>query len=198
MKEEKKAPRITLKEFLNTFEIYIGVVFFVAITILLFVQVVSRYCLGHSIAWTEELAQIMFVWMLYFGIAAAVRKRKFLRIEFVLDRVPPSWKRAMLILANVIQALFNIIMIQPVCSIISNMGAAKTSLLRIPKSVAYGIIPVMLTLTTIRIVQEIWVLLHEHAEKIGVSEPLIDLNAIEAEYLAEQAAKNTGSGTLEG
>lgn len=189
MEKNKKSLKATFLKLLNTFEIYLGVLLFIAITILLFVQVISRYCLGHSVAWTEELAQVMFVWMLYFGIAAAVRKRKFLRIEFLLDRVSPNLKRAMLILSNLIQGAFNIIMIGPVCSIISGMGDAKTSLLRIPKSLAYAIIPLMLILTTIRIVQEIWVLMHEHAEKIGFSEPLIDINAIEQEYLAEQALK---------
>ncbi|MPN42934.1 hypothetical protein SDC9_190492 [bioreactor metagenome] len=151
---------------------------------LLTVQVFTRYVIGHSLAWSEELSQILFVWMLYCGIAAAVRKRKFLRIDFVLERVPFKAKRALLIFDNLVQGIFNIFMIGPVLDIIENFKNAKTSLLQIPKRYCYIIIPIMLTLTTIRIVQEIWVLTHESERTLGASDPLIDLEAAEQEYRA--------------
>lgn len=177
---------------INTFEIYIGMFLFIAVTVLLTVQVFSRYVLGASFAWTEELAQILFVWMLYCGIAAAVRKRKFLRIEFVLERVPFKTKRILLIFDNLIQATFNVFMIMPVVKIIETFKNSKTSLLQIPKRYCYIIIPVMLILTTIRIIQEIWVLAHESEKTLGVGEPLLDLEAAEQEYLASigQAGSN--------
>lgn len=170
-------------QIINSFEIYVGVGLFIIITVLLTVQVFTRYVMGHSLAWSEELAQIMFVWMLYCGIAAAVRKRKFLRIDFVLERVPFKIKRMLLIFDNIVQGVFNIFMIGPMAIIIEGFKNSKTSLLHIPKRYCYIIIPIMLTLTTIRIVQEIWVLAHESERTLGASEPLIDLDAAEQEYL---------------
>lgn len=180
-----------IKEILNTFEIYCGVVLFILLTVLLTLQVVTRYILNRSLGWTEELGQIVFVWMLYFGIAAAVRKRKFLRIEFLLDRVPFKVKRALLIIDNIIQGIFNLVMIMPVMQIIENFKNAKTTLLKIPKRFAYMIIPCMLLLTTIRIVQEVWVLAHESEKTLGVGKPTIDLEAAEREYL-EKKEKERG------
>lgn len=180
-----------IKEILNTFEIYCGVVLFIFLTFLLTLQVVTRYILNRSLGWTEELGQIVFVWMLYFGIAAAVRKRKFLRIEFLLDRVSFKVKRVLLTIDNIIQGMFNLFMLIPIWQIIENFKNAKTTLLKIPRRFAYIIIPCMLILTTVRIVQEVWVLAHESEKTLGVGKPTIDLEAAEREYMEMKAKERS-------
>lgn len=45
----------------------------VAITIVTFAQVVSRYVLSDPILWSEEVARYLFVWITLVGAAAAVR-----------------------------------------------------------------------------------------------------------------------------
>lgn len=65
--ENAKAKHIW-HEFINRFELYIGCVLFLAMMVLLTIQVVTRY-LGHAITWTEELSCIMLVWMSYLGFA---------------------------------------------------------------------------------------------------------------------------------
>ena len=46
-RKEKEKEKITLKKILNEFEIYIGTVVFLALTVLLTIQVVSRYVFKH-------------------------------------------------------------------------------------------------------------------------------------------------------
>ena len=96
------------KTFLNNVELYISACLFIALTVLLFANVVGRYVFGHSFAWVEELATIAFVWMIWFAISAAVTKRKHLRIDFVLEMVPFKVKKGMLIISNAIFAVFDI------------------------------------------------------------------------------------------
>ena len=48
------------KKLLNHFEVYAGAGIFIIMTILLFVQVVTRYCFGHAVTWAEEVATILF------------------------------------------------------------------------------------------------------------------------------------------
>ena len=55
-------------EFVQRFELYLGCVLFLAMMVLLTIQVCSRY-LGNAITWTEELSCIMLVWMSYLGFA---------------------------------------------------------------------------------------------------------------------------------
>ncbi len=178
---ENNKKKMTLKEFFNTFEIYIGTGLFLALTVLLTIQVISRYVLQYSFAWTEELAEVMFVWMIYCGIAAAVRKRKFLRIEVLLDALPFRYKRILLVIDNIIQAAFSIFIIFPILNIIANFqkSNATSSILHIPKVFAYMVVPISMGLCLVRIAQEIYVLLHEDEKKLGVSKASLDLDEIE-------------------
>ena len=59
-----------IKYYLSHFEEYIAAILFGFTGILLAIQVFSRYVLNHSFAWTEELATLLFVHMIYCGIAA--------------------------------------------------------------------------------------------------------------------------------
>lgn len=137
-------------------EDYIGTVIFVFMTVLLTVQVVSRYLFNHSFTWTEELSVVMFVWLIYLGVSGAVTKRKHLRIDALINVLPFKAKKFLLILDNVITFLFCLGIIPAIMNIINNFAdkGAVTSLLRMPKAVVYGIIPFGMVLTCIRLVQD--------------------------------------------
>ena len=73
------------KKFLNEFEIYLGTIVFLVLTALLTIQVISRYVFNSAITWAEELAVIMFVWLIYLGVAGAVTNRKHLKIDALIN-----------------------------------------------------------------------------------------------------------------
>lgn len=127
------------KTFLNNVELYISACLFIALTVLLFANVVGRYVFGHSFAWVEELATIAFVWMIWFAISAAVTKRKHLRIDFVLEMVPFKVKKGMLIISNAIFAVFDIYLLTIMMQIIGRLGNSQTTMLRLPQQVVYAI-----------------------------------------------------------
>lgn len=51
-----------------------------------FLQVVSRYLLQTSLAWTEELARFAFIWLASLGAAYAFKTRSHFLLRFVVDR----------------------------------------------------------------------------------------------------------------
>lgn len=51
-------------------------------------QVFFRYVLNNPLAWTEELARITLVWLVFWGSAIAVRRKKHLSISFFVDLLP--------------------------------------------------------------------------------------------------------------
>ena len=53
--------------------------------IALFLQVVSRYFFSSTIVWTEELALLMFSWIIFLGGSLGVRNRFHARLTFLLD-----------------------------------------------------------------------------------------------------------------
>jgi C4-dicarboxylate transporter DctQ subunit len=185
--------KFSVKTFLNNIELYLGTICFIILTIMLTLQVVSRYVLKNSFTWMEEFATIMFVWMIYFGVSAAVTKRKHLRIDFVLDLVPYKVKKAMLILSNVIFAIFNVYISTIMANIISLMGTSKTTMLHWPQKVVYSIIPIALLISVIRLVQDTIRLYKEDESNLGTSKPSMDLDECEAIYKAKVAAKKKGA-----
>ena len=141
----------------------------------------------------EEFATIMFVWMIYLAISAAVTYRKHLRIDFLLDMMPFKVKKVMLIISNVIFALFNVYISVIMFNVIKLLGAS--TMLKIPQQLVYIVIPISLLLTVIRLIQDTIKLAKESEENLGASKPSMDLDACEREWNAKKAAMNEKGGT---
>lgn len=187
-----KDGKFDLKTFLNNFEVYAATVCFFVLTILLTLQVFSRYVLQHSFTWMEEFGTIMFVWMIYLGVSGAVTYRKHLRIDFLLDMMPFKIKRIFLIFSNLVFAAFNVYISLVMVNVIKLMGSSVTTMLRYPKAVVYAIIPISLILAIIRIVQDTIKLSRENEAELGSSKPSLDLAACEREYQRSIAPEKKG------
>src|SRR5437899_11834557 len=61
----------------------------------LVVQVVRRFVLGAPAAWTEELAAIAFVWVIFWGTAFTVPLAAHVAVDFVVPRFAPAVRRAL-------------------------------------------------------------------------------------------------------
>jgi C4-dicarboxylate transporter DctQ subunit len=184
-----KDGKFDTKTFLNNIELYLSTILFIALTILLFANVAARYLFQHSFAWIEELSTIMFVWMIWFAMSAAVTKRKHLRIDFILEMVPFKAKKFMLIVSNIIYFAFNIWMLVILAGIIQRLGTSQTTMLRLPQQVVYSIIPIGVVLSCVRIIQDTIKLYHEDEKNLGASKPSMDLDECERIYLEKKAAK---------
>lgn len=141
---------------LNEFEVYIGAVIFIAMMLLLTVQVISRKVFDHSLVWTEELATIMFIWLAYLGTSGAVLKGKHLRIDLLLNLLHGTSKKILLIFTNVVTAFFCCYIAIPLIHLVERYHASgsTTILLGFPKYLAYAMVPFCLLLTTVRLVQD--------------------------------------------
>jgi len=170
-----------LKKFLNNFEIYLGAVIFAIMTVLLFIQVVSRYVLGKSFTWTEEICIIFFVWMVYLGCAGAVTKRKHLCIDAFVSGRSFKTRKILLIFADVVFIIFSGYIIIPMMRTVMNYidKHAASSILGIPKVISYGMMPLSFVLIAIRLVQDIIRLVKEEEHELGKSKPTIDIEAFE-------------------
>lgn len=57
----------------------------VALTALVFVQVISRYIFNSPISWTEEMARLLFVWLCFMGTFLALKTKGHIAIETLLN-----------------------------------------------------------------------------------------------------------------
>lgn len=59
-----------------------------------FLGVWSRYVLQATFQWYDEVARLCFVWMVFLGAAAAVRRGAHFRLHLLIDRLGPRLRRA--------------------------------------------------------------------------------------------------------
>lgn len=80
-----------MHKFLNTLfkviEIMIAV-FLAMMILLVFMNVVGRYVFNIGFVWSEELARLSFIFLVYLGSIEAMRDNRHLMIDAVLMRVP--------------------------------------------------------------------------------------------------------------
>ena len=163
----------------NHFEAYLACFVFIILTLLLAVQVISRYFFHHSLTWTEEVSGLLFVVFGYLTTASAVTERKHLRIDVLLESVPSRCSKFLYIFSDVVFIGFNMYIWIPFIRIIDLMKGSRTPILGIPRWPFYLIIPILLTVTSIRCIQDIVRLIREDEKSMGQSVPLIDLGQYE-------------------
>jgi TRAP-type C4-dicarboxylate transport system permease small subunit len=91
---------------LDRLEELIGGAAFVGTTVIVFVNVVSRYVFNDPIPGADELATLCFTWAVFVGAAAGVHQRLHIGIEFIVNWFPPRGRAALGLLVVVLMAFF--------------------------------------------------------------------------------------------
>jgi TRAP-type C4-dicarboxylate transport system permease small subunit len=73
----------------------VGAGIFAVLFLSLVVQVVRRFVFGTPAAWTEELASIAFVWVIFWGTAFSVPLSTHVAVDFVVSNFAPRVRRAL-------------------------------------------------------------------------------------------------------
>ena len=76
------------KWFITHIEEVLCALLFAIMGIIMFVNIISRYLLKYSLAFTEELVVSLFVWMTLLGAAIAFREGSHLGFSFITERLP--------------------------------------------------------------------------------------------------------------
>ena len=74
-------PRTSFLRHLDCAEEYFGVALLVVLGILLTAQVFMRFVLGLGYSWMEEIIRMLFVWVIFVGAVAAMRRNLHIRVE---------------------------------------------------------------------------------------------------------------------
>jgi len=89
-----------LRLLLGHIEEIIAGTFFVVIVTAVAVGVFFRYVLDNPIPWTNELATIAFVWVVFVGASAALKREMHIGIDVVTQLLPLNLRRVVAILVN--------------------------------------------------------------------------------------------------
>jgi TRAP-type C4-dicarboxylate transport system permease small subunit len=70
--------------------------------LLVFSNVVGRYGFGAGFAGAEEVARLLFVWLVFLGAILALRRRAHLGVELVVQRLPAGLRRACAVVVHLL------------------------------------------------------------------------------------------------
>lgn len=123
------------------------------------VQVFFRYCLGSSLAWSEELTRYMFVWIIFLGINIGIRDGIQMKID-ILDMFLKGKSQKVI---NIVRDLLSMVIV--IACIISSMALIKVGMktnsptLHAPMHVIYLAFPVGFGLSAIELVRRMFLTL---------------------------------------
>ena len=131
------------------------VLIFVVMTLVAFVNVVTRYLVQYALAFTEELVVSLFVWLTLLGTAIAFRQGSHLAFTFLVERSPRGVQRGCLWLSTALSiTVFLALVYFGLGQIRSERFLGTTSeALAIPQWWYTAGIPLLSALVIVRIVQ---------------------------------------------
>ncbi len=100
-----------LRWFTTHFEEVLCATLFAIMGIIMFVNVISRYLLKYSLAFTEELVVSFFVWLTLLGAGIAFREGSHLGFSFVTDRLPTKAQRILVWVSAFLGAFLFLVLI---------------------------------------------------------------------------------------
>lgn len=116
-----------------------------------FAQFFSRFALGDSIGWTEEMARYLLIGVGFLGGAMAVRRNSHIMMEFLYRYMSDSFGRLLASLVDVVCLVFFAILAWLCHEVAARTGSYMTSV-DIPKSVIYYVASAGFVLMTLRVI----------------------------------------------
>ncbi len=78
---------------------------FAVMAVITFANIITRYFLKYSLAFTEEIVVSFFVWLTLLGTAIAFREQSHLGFTFITERLSGKWQKSLLWLSALLGAI---------------------------------------------------------------------------------------------
>jgi tripartite ATP-independent transporter DctM subunit len=114
----------------------------VAEVVILLVGVVARFVFNHPLAWTDELASLVFLWLANFGAAVALRHGTHMRMTTLVSRVSPRTQAIAETLAVAAPCLMLLLMMRPMTEYAQGEWIVQTPALGWPNTLRAAAMPV--------------------------------------------------------
>lgn len=112
-------------------------------------QIFYRYVLNHPLSWTQEIAEILYVWIVCVGAATIVKEREHVTFSLVYVSVKPKLRRIFAIAGTGLVTLVMLVTLPGNLDYILFTFRQKTPTLRLPMSVVFSAFGVFMVLIII-------------------------------------------------
>lgn len=139
--------RIALRHVEEALSVLFGVVLFGV----LIWQVVTRYLLNDPSIWTEECARYLYVGVVFFGAAAAVRDRAHIGMPFIVDRLPIRARLAVGLVTQGLALLFCVAIVVWGTRAAEREWDLPSVAMEVPMGLVLAIVPAAMACAAVRI-----------------------------------------------
>ena len=117
----------------------LGAALFAVLFLSLVTQVVLRFVFAAPAAWTEELATIAYVWVIFWGTAFSVPLAAHVAVDFIVPRFVPRVRRALYALGLAALALCFLWALPGTADYLRFMMRERTPVLDLPFGLVYTV-----------------------------------------------------------
>ncbi|MBZ4645290.1 MAG: TRAP-type transport system small permease protein [Petroclostridium sp.] len=82
---------------------------FVMLVSLVILQVFFRYVAKTSVPWTEEIARVLYIWLVFIGVAIVEAENAQIRTTYLLEKLPLKVRYVLEVIINILSIVFLII-----------------------------------------------------------------------------------------
>ncbi len=123
-----------------------------AMSVSVLLQVVFRHVLGQPLAWSEEAARFLFVWVTFVGAALLVREDGHIAVTSFIDGFPARVRNAILIVAKLVALVCVWQMLDGGTSVMLAEWNQRAPASQVLMGVVYAVIPVTTALMSVWLV----------------------------------------------
>lgn len=106
-------------------------------TFLIFVQVLARYVFKTPLAWSEESARFLFIWMTFIAGYVGARKGQHIGVELIQNLLPKTVKRGIKVVCDLISVVFFLMVLYYCCTQWGKLSSQTSPALKIPMAFVY-------------------------------------------------------------
>ena len=121
-------------------EEWIAVVFFWALSAVIFLQFFTRYAMNDSASWTEEIARYLLICVTFVGAAIGVRKNNHIQVDFLYRVLPARLMRVMSILVDIARISFLGYATWLTYQLLMRIGGQQMSVVDLPIGLVYSVV----------------------------------------------------------
>jgi TRAP-type transport system small permease protein len=128
--------------FINLIEWW-SMLLMVLMVVLVCLGVFFRYVVGASLAWYDEFASYLLVWLTFYGAVAASYHNRHIQFGTVVERFTPDTRRKIAIVAELFVLGFNVVLFYYGWLLMQKMGdETAVSLVWVKMGWIYSVLPI--------------------------------------------------------
>lgn len=111
-------------------------------SILIILQVISRFVINFPLTWSEELSRYLMIYIVFLGAGLAMRHNNLISIELLPETLTGNKRRVVIILVMIISITFFAILFKQGIDILSMVKMQSSPGLQLSMAIPYASIPI--------------------------------------------------------